>query len=465
MSRADDIALVSGPRRRFHIVGIGGAGMSALALVLHALGHQVSGSDQRASVVTERLGAIGVAVTIGHDAGLVGGVDVVTISTAVKEDNPERQAAVSLGIPVWSRARLLAAVAALKRVIAVAGTHGKTTTTTMLSLILLEAGLQPSYVIGGDVRQLGTNAAWDKGEWLVVEADESDGTFLDLEPEVALVTNIEADHLDHFGTFDNVRAAFGEFLRLAPRSRFVGGDDAEAAEVGELVGAELVGVGHRSTWRMTDLNLGPRSVAFGLVDPSGTELGRVNVPVPGIHNARNAAMAAAAALEIGVEMAAVVSALARYEGVARRFEFRGEAAGVNFVDDYAHLPTEIRSVLRAARDGDWGRVVAVFQPHRYSRTAELWAEFGASFGDADVVVITDVYPAGEDAVEGVSGLLVADEVRRLRPDVEVHYVPGRDTLASSVSPLLRAGDLCLTLGAGDLTGLPDELIEGLGTPR
>ncbi len=270
-----------------------------------------------------------------------------------------------------SRADVLSAITALRRCIAVSGTHGKTTTSSMLALILVEAGLRPSFLIGGDLNEIGTNAVWDDGEWLVVEADESDGTFLRLRPEIAVVTNIEADHLDHFGDFASLRAAFGEFLASARVARVVGGDDPVAAELGAGVGAETVGTGEDCARRIVDLTPGRTTVAFDLIGPDGDGV-HLSLPVPGEHNARNAAVAATAAMAAGATGDAAARALARFAGVARRFEFRGSARGITFVDDYAHLPTEVAAVLAAARAGGWRRVVAVFQPHRFSRTGLLW---------------------------------------------------------------------------------------------
>ena len=441
-----------------HVVGIGGAGMSAIATVLQAMGHTVTGSDLKESAVTDRLRRSGINVEIGHQAGNVGTADALTVSTAVAESNPEVVEARRRGVPVLPRAHTLAAITGLRRCIAVAGTHGKTTTASMLALILVEAGMRPSFLIGGEVNEIGTNAVWDSGEWIVVEADESDGTFLSLVPDIAIVTNVEADHLDHYGTFAAMRAAFEEFVASARSRRVVGGDDPVAAEIGRATGADVVGTTSESTFRMIDLDLARSSLSFELSAPGGNDLGRLVVPVPGLHNAKNAAVAAVAALAAGVPFDAAARALARFAGVARRFEFRGSVGGVTFVDDYAHLPSEVRAALAAARNGDWRRVVAVFHPHRYSRTAELWAEFGTAFGDADVVVVADVYGAGEAPVPGVSGRLVADAVRRSVPQMPVYYVAGRGDLGRTVGALLEPGDLCCTLGAGDLTSLPDELL-------
>ncbi len=384
------------------------------------------------------------------------------MSTAVRADNSEVLEARRRGIPVLARAETLAAIAAQRRCIAVAGTHGKTTTASMLSLILVEAGMRPSFLIGGDVNEIGTNAVWDSGEWIVVEADESDGSFLHLVPEIAVVTNVEPDHLDHYGSFEAVRAAFRSFLDSSGRS-VVGADDAEALVIGQATGAELVGLSDDADYVIASPSLGRSSVTFELRGPGGSPIAQLEVAVPGLHNAKNAAVAAVAALAAGASPEAATRALARFGGVARRFEFRGEQGGVTYVDDYAHLPTEVRAALAAARNGDWGRVVAVFQPHRYSRTADVGEQFGDAFEDADVVIVTDVYGAGEPPVPGVSGRLVADAVRRSRPDVELHYLAGRTELVGTVSGLLRSGDLCLTLGAGDLTSLPDELMAVEGT--
>lgn len=447
---------------RVHVVGVGGAGMSAIATVLHAMGHVVTGSDLKESAVTERLRRSGIAVAIGHRGDNIGSADVVTVSSAVAESNPEVLEARRRGVPVLPRSQALAAIAALRRCIAVAGTHGKTTTASMLALLLVEAGLRPSFLIGGEVNEIGTNAVWDDGAWIVIEADESDGTFLSLTPDIAIVTNVEADHLDHYGSFAAVRAAFEEFVASAREHRVVGGDDPVAAEIGRATGSVVVGTTEECTYRMVDLELARSSVSFGLMAPDGLSLGRLAVPVPGLHNAKNAAVATVAALATGVPFATAARALARFAGVARRFEFRGAIGGVTFVDDYAHLPTEVRAALAAARNGGWQRVVAVFQPHRYTRTADLWADFGPVFADADVVVVTDVYGAGEAPVPGVSGRLVADAVRQSLPDMPVHYVPGRGDLSHAVAMLLEPGDLCCTLGAGDLTSLPDELMSDPG---
>lgn len=444
--------------RTVHIVGIGGAGMSAIAAVLESMGHTVTGSDLRASAVTERLLNAGVPVAIGHAAANLGAAEVVTASPAVPDSNPEIVEARRRGIPVLPRSEVLAAIVALKRTIAVAGTHGKTTTASMLALELVSSGQAPSFLIGGDVNEIGTNAVWDRGDRLVVEADESDGTFLSLETDIAVVTNVEADHLDHYGSFDALTSAFEEFVGRARTLAVVGGDDPVAAAIGRAAGAEVVGTGAECTHRIVDVVLERSSVSFGLIGRDGTLLGHLEVPVPGVHNVANAAVSTVTALAAGASFDDASRALARFAGVARRFEFRGTRHGVTFVDDYAHLPAEVRAALGAARNGEWRRVVAVFQPHRYSRTAELGAQFGEAFADADVVVVTDVYGAGEAPVPGVTGEVVAGAVRAALPGLPVLYAAGRQELRATVEEVLEEGDLCLTLGAGDLTALPDELM-------
>ncbi|HEY5025838.1 MAG TPA: UDP-N-acetylmuramate--L-alanine ligase [Acidimicrobiales bacterium] len=441
--------------RRVHVVGAGGAGMSAIASVLAAMGHVVTGSDLKNSTALERLAASGVKVFVGHDADHVAGAEVVAVSTAIPEANPELQEARRRGLTVVSRADALAAIAACRRCIAVSGTHGKTTTTSMLALILIEAGLHPSFLIGGDVNEIGTNAVWDSGDWLVLEADESDGTFLHLVPDIAVVTNVEADHLDYYGDLDHLVDAFDRFLASGASGAVVGADDAVAARLGAGRGADLVGSTPNATHRIEDIETGD-GVSFAL-RVGGALLGRIALPVTGANIARNAAVAVVAAQRAGVPFEAAQRALARFAGVARRFESRGEAQGVRFVDDYAHLPTEVEAVIAAARDTAPGRLVVVFQPHRYSRIAALGEQFAEAFTGADVVVITDVFAAGETPLPGVTGRVVADAVHSAHPTLDVTYIAGRAELQAHVAGLLAPGDLCLTLGAGDLTSLPDEL--------
>jgi UDP-N-acetylmuramate--alanine ligase len=408
--------------------------------------------------VAERLRSQGIDVAIGHRAENVGDADAVTSSPAVQPQNVELVEANAKGINVVPRSAMLAAICATRRCLAVAGTHGKTTTASMLSLILVEAGLRPSFVIGADVNEIGTNAVWDSGDWLVVEADESFGTFRAIRPDLAVLTNVEPDHLDFYGTFEELRTAFSEFVGAATEGAVVCADDSEAAAIAEQRESITVGTSSGATYEMTNLELARSSVSFTVRGPDGP-LGTLDIGVPGLHNARNGALAAVAALQAGAPFAAAQAALARFAGVTRRFEFRGEARGVTFVDDYAHLPTEVRAALATARTGGWSRIVAVFQPHRFSRTAALAPEFGTAFSEADILIVTDVYSAGEPPVPGVSGRLVADAVRAADPRLPVVYAPAWEQLRDAVAERLQAGDLCLTLGAGDLTSLPDVLLD------
>lgn len=451
--------------RRVHVVGIGGAGMSAIAWVLACMGHQVSGSDLRANQGMDRLVARGVRVAVGHSADHGGDAELLAISTAVSERNPEVMAARQRGIPVHRRAEILAAICATRSTLAVAGTHGKTTTSSMLALILVEAAWRPSFIIGGDVNEIGTGAVWDEGQHLVVEADESDGTFLELGAAGGIVTNVEADHLDYYGSFEALQQAFQRFVTTLTGPAVVGIDKPFGAAL--AIGARTQKAGLVTFGESPDADYRTRAVRSSRAGAqfelwrSGEFVGPVALPIAGAHNAANAAAAAALALEIGVPFPAIQAALGRFAGVARRLQFRGEAAGVTFIDDYAHLPSEVAAALAAVRSGDWGRVVAVFQPHRYSRTEAVHADFRDSFVDADLIVLTDVYAAGEAPRPGVTGQLVVDAVRRAHPDAEVLYVPRRSDLVEALAGLLRPDDACATLGAGDLTSLADELIDRL----
>lgn len=444
-----------------HVVGAGGAGMGAIASVLRAMGHRVSGSDLRDGPVVARLRAEGIDVAVGHDPANIDGASLVAISSAIRDSNAEVAAAAARGIPVVRRSQILPAIASSRRTIAVAGTHGKTTTSSMLALAMVEAGLKPSFIIGGDVNEIGTGAMWDAGEWFVVEADESDRTFLSLEPEIAVVTSVEADHLDSYGGDpEALETAFEQFLASAEHP-VVCADDPGAARLGAAADAVTYGTSADADFHMTDVSLQMPSSAFDLWH-RGTKLGRIELPTPGLHNARNAAASAVAAVSAGASFSDAARALARFGGVARRFEFRGSVAGVTFVDDYAHLPGEAAAALAAARTGDWRRVVCVFQPHRYSRVAAVGADFGDSFTDADHLVLTGIYPSGEAARPGVTSKIVLDAVLDAHPWSTVTWLPRLDEVADWLTGHLRPGDLCLTLGAGDLTATPDIVIGRLG---
>ncbi len=430
--------------------------MSAIAVVLTAMGHTVSGSDQRDSPVLERVAAAGVSTKVGHDAHEVEGVDAVAISTAIRDTNPAVIAAHALDIPVYRRAEVLAGICAQRSTIAVAGTHGKTTTSSMLSLILVEAGWHPSFIIGGEVNEIGGGAVWGDGEWFVVEADESDGTFLELPRKAAIITNVAPDHLEHYGGYDELRDAFARFARETDGPVVVG----DAPDLAELTdGANnivTVGTDPAARYVIDNVERQRSAVRFSLRRGSRAVADYI-VPTPGLHNARNAAVSAVMALELGVPVEATQSALERFAGVARRFQFRGSQRGVDYVDDYAHLPDEVEVAIAAATDGGWDRIVVVFQPHRYSRTQQLAADFATSFDGADHVIITDIYASGEAPRPGVTGRLVVDAVRGARPDLGVTWLPGRADLAAHLAGTLRPGELCLLLSAGDLTSVPDEV--------
>lgn len=442
--------------RRVHVVGVGGAGMSAIAEVLAAMGHDVTGSDLKPSAGLERLEALGVAVTVGHAAANLGQAELLTRSTAVPDRNPECRAAAEAGIPVLSRADVLTAICAQRSTVAVAGTHGKTTTASMLALVLRQAGVRPSFIIGGDVNEIGTGAAWDSGDLLVVEADESDGTFVRLPRSAAVVTNVEPDHLDHHGGYRELLAAFRRFVEETGGPVIVGVDDPDGAHLVASTDAVGIGTAEGADWRITDVGEAWEGVRFTLTAPDGDRL-PLSLPVPGLHNARNAACAAAISRLLGMPSDPIVEGLGNFGGVARRFEHRGSSGGVEFVDDYAHLPTEVRATIAAASSGSWRRLVAVFQPHRYSRTEALWSDFGTAFEGADRIYVTDVYPAGEAPRPGVSGQLIVDAVERAFPGTDIHYIQRREELVVALADDLVAGDLCLTMGAGDLTSVPDEV--------
>jgi UDP-N-acetylmuramate--alanine ligase len=426
--------------RRLHFVGIGGAGMSGLALVARQLGAQVTGSDRSESSYSARLQAAGIEPVIGHAAENVpDGADVV-VSTAIPESNPELARARERGQRVLHRGDLLAEVAALKRSIAVAGAHGKTTTTGMLAHILRETGRDPAFVIGGELRAAGTNAAWGTGDWIVVEADESDRSFLKLAPDVAVITNIELDHHTTYGSESDLIAAFDEF----------------AAKAGEVIAWADAPI-EADAWRYTlpdQTTLVPGGSRFEL---DGVQ---VELRVPGEHNVLNALAALAAAEAAGVALAESAPALASFDGTGRRFEPRGTtAAGARVFDDYAHHPTEVRATLEAARTLGADRVVAVFQPHLYSRTQHLAKQFGEALAIADAAMVVDIYPARERAEDypGVTGYLIAAAAANAAHGRPVWWIPSMDDAAAVLANELTDGDVLLTLGAGNVDSLAERL--------
>ena len=439
---------------RVHVVGIGGAGMGGLASLLERLGHTVSGSDLTDSATLAVLREGGISIAIGHDARNVGPVDLVTYSPAVPADNVELVEAARRRVRVATRAEVLAALSAMRETLAVAGTHGKTTTATMLTVILDAAGRSPSWLVGAAAAGQGVNARLGTGPELVLEADESYGTIAQLAPTLCALINVEPDHLDHYGDFASLKDAFEALLERSD-TRVVNADDPVAAELGARTGATTVGAAHGADVVIGDVHLDRASSSF-VLHHAGASVA-VRVGAPGAHNVHNAALAAAVALVRDVDPDVVGASLARFAGVPRRYEFRGEVGGATIVDDYAHLAGEVAATVAAARAGGFRRVIAVFQPHRYTRTQALAAGFAGAFDGADVVVVTDVYGAGEPPRPGVTGRLVADAVAAGPHAPEVRYVKDRTELAAAVLDLAGEGDLILTMGAGDLTTLADEL--------
>ena len=455
-----------------HFVGIGGIGMSGIAEVMHRLGYKVQGSDASDSYVVEKLRKVGIPVSIGHATDNLGDAAVVVCSTAIKDSNPEIQAAAERRLPRVRRAEMLAELMRMQKTVAVAGTHGKTTTTSMIAALLDSGGVDPTVINGGIINRYGSNARLGKSDWWVIEADESDGSFLRLDGTIAVVTNIDPEHLEHYGTFDRVKDAFVEFIENVP-----------------FYGLAVLCVDHPEVQNIIGRIRDRRIVTFGfsaLADvradnvtpvPGGTKfdaliLGKdgerrtlqMLVPIPGRHNVQNALAAIAVALELGISDEAIVTGFERFEGVKRRFTKVGEVDGAAIIDDYAHHPTEIRAVLSAAREGAEGRVIAVVQPHRFTRLQALMDEFQNAFNDADVVFVTPVYPAGEEPIEGVDAAALVDGLRAHGHRM-VRTVADLDDLCRELRDLAAEGDMVICMGAGDITKWAGSLPKCLGEAR
>jgi UDP-N-acetylmuramate--alanine ligase len=447
-----------------HFIGIGGAGMSGIARILLARGVAVSGSDRRDTPTLLALRALGARVWLGHDPGHLAGADTVVVSTAIRPDNPELAAARERGLRVLPRAVALAAVMAGRRSIAVAGTHGKTSTTSMLTVAVQACGVDPSFAIGGDLNESGSNAHAGQGDVFVAEADESDRSFLLLSPFGAIVTNVEADHLDNYGDLAAVEAAFDRFLQTVHPDGFVVlcADDPGAARLRDVPRPARVrtyGTAEDADLRIRDLRVAPDATTW-TAERDGVRLGRVRIRVPGAHMARNSAAALLAGLELGLPAEGLIEGLGRFGGVHRRFELKGTEAGVRVYDDYAHHPTEVRAQLTAARAvAGNGRLVVAFQPHLYSRTREFADGFGDALGLADEVVVMEVYGAREDPVPGVTGAMVADAVPL--PPGRVLFEPSWSAAAPALAARARPGDLVVTMGAGDVSMVGPEVLEAL----
>jgi UDP-N-acetylmuramate--alanine ligase len=458
---------VLGKTRRVHFIGIGGIGMSGIAELLANLGYVVTGSDQKRSPVTDRLGQLGVRVAIGHASEHVGGADVVVVTSAVKAGNAEVIEATRRHIPVIPRAEMLAELMRLRYAIAVAGAHGKTTTTSMIALVLERAGLDPTAVMGGRLSAFGSNARLGRGQYMVAEADESDRSFLLLWPSIAVITNIDDEHMDAYGSFADLQQAFVDFANKVPfyGSVVACADDPNMAPVLPRLKRRVMtyGFSDNATIHGTDVELGSfggRCSVHRRGNAGAERLGVLELSVPGRHNLQNALAAVAVGDRLGLRFEQIAEALRDFAGAERRFERHGEPGGVIVVDDYGHHPTEIAAVLAAARATLSRRLIVAFQAHRYTRTAQLLDEFGPAFKDADEIVLTDIYAASEEPIAGITVETLADAIRRgaHRP---VHVVAAIDQVVPRLVELARPGDAVITLGAGSIGSLPPKLVEAL----
>jgi UDP-N-acetylmuramate--alanine ligase len=451
--------------------------MSAVALALVGMGHEVSGSDIRESPILDHLRQTGVTVTIGHDPAVVVNCDAVTSSPAIPADNSEVAAARSRNI-FLTRAEILASICAVRPTIGIAGTHGKTTTSALLVRVMQECGLQPSFIVGGELIDEQTSARWSDGPWTIVEADESDGTHLHLPLAATILTNVDVDHLDHFADFEAIVESFCRYLLGVQGVSVVCLDDAgcqrllEDPRLAGHPGVITYGASEQAQVRFSDVVVTKSRTRFTVHLPVDLSISasldgvderkfEVETSLRGLHNVANITGVIALAHAIGVSLTGAVAAVGSFSGVGRRFQIMGRENGVTFVDDYAHLPREIEAVLEAARSSDegWKRVVAVFQPNRFNRMAVLAPAYADCFVSADVVVITDIYASGTKKIDGVTGHLVIDAIRTAHPDIDVRWAPQRDTLAEVVAPILESGDLCISMGCGDIETLPLEILD------
>lgn len=450
-------------QQHLHFVGLGGIGMSGIAEVLLTLGYQISGSDLKRSAVTERLEKLGAKLYEGHAASNVGNAQAVVVSSAVRADNPEVQEARRRQIPVIPRGELLAELMRLKYGVAVAGSHGKTTTTSLIGAMLSHAGLDPTVVVGGRVGVFTSNARIGQSDFLVVESDESDGSFLKLAPIIAIVTNIDREHLDHYPTIEAIREAFADFVNKVPfyGVAIVCLDDENVQQILPVIRRRTVTYGWSAQADLVIREVQPDGMASRFrLERRGEDLGWFRVPSPGAHNVLNATAAVAVGLELDLTPEKINAGLASFTGVDRRFQIKGQAAGATVVDDYGHHPTEIRATLGAARQAGFRRVLVLFQPHRYSRTFHLMDDFARSFHQADAVFVTDIYAASEAPIEGVSGQALTDQLRAFgHKDAE--FVGSVDQGARAISGRAREGDLLITLGAGTVSQAGDLILNQL----
>ncbi|MGB9715286.1 MAG: UDP-N-acetylmuramate--L-alanine ligase [Thermodesulfovibrionales bacterium] len=460
-----------------HFVGIGGIGMSGIAELLHNLGYEVTGSDLKDTETTNRLRQKGIKIYIGHKSDNVDDAHVVVISSAVPEDNPEVIEAKRRSIPVIPRAEMLAEIARLKYSILVAGAHGKTTTTSLISTVLAHAGFDPTVIIGGRLKATGSNARLGQGEFLVAEADESDGSFLKLSPTIAVATNIDREHMDFFKTMEAMKGAFVSFLNKIPfyGVSIVCMENEYLREILTSLHRRYItyGFGSESEIYARNIQKGFMSINFEVVY-KGKVLGRFDLPLVGEHNVLNSLAAIGVALELQIDLTSIKEALKNFEGIQRRFEFKGEVKGVKIFDDYGHHPTEIKAILRAAKQGLFNngnneseimdkkrrRLFVLFQPHRYTRTRDLLDEFSFSFRDADALVLLDIYPAGEKPIEGINSGVLFEQIKR-NSQCEALYIRDREEAIRHIIAQIRKGDVLLTLGAGDVWRMGDEILQRL----
>jgi UDP-N-acetylmuramate--alanine ligase len=448
-----------------HFVGIGGIGMSGIAEILMDQGFKITGSDRAASDNTDRLKELGAHIFIGHAAeNLEADVDVVVYSSAVPPENPELVEAHRRKIPVIRRAEMLAEVMRLRYGIGIAGTHGKTTTTSMVSLVLMEGGIDPTVIVGGRLRGLaGSNARLGKGDFIVVEADEFDRSFLSITPTIAVLTTLETDHLDCYRDLEDIKSAFIQFASKVPFYGFVVLclDEPALQDIMPKLKKKIItyGLNGQADLQAIDIRHRQNTSTF-LVVHNGTDLGEVTLQIPGKHNVQNALAAIAVGLELGVPFEKIAAGVAKFTGVFRRWEVKAEVKGITIVDDYAHHPTEIKATLAGAKSGWRRRVVCVFQPHLYSRTRDFYDEFGRSFFNADVLVLTDVYPAREEPIQGVNGELIANAAKEFGHK-QVHYVPDKKAVPAFLLSIVQPGDIVITMGAGDIWRFGEDFIAQL----
>ncbi len=451
--------------KKLHFVGIGGIGMSGIAEILIDQGFSITGSDKAPSENTERLASLGVRVSIGHAAkNLEADVDALVYSSAVTPDNPEVAEARRRKIPVIRRAEMLAEVMRLKYGIGIAGTHGKTTTTSMVSLILIEGGVDPTVIVGGRLRGLaGSNARLGKGEFIVVEADEFDRSFLSITPTIAVLTTLETDHLDCYRDLEDIKGAFIQFANKVPFYGFVVLclDEPALQDIMPRIKKKIItyGLNGQADLQAVELRHSEHRTTFAVLR-EGIELGQVELQIPGKHNVQNALAAIAVGLSLNIPFEKVRAGIQKFTGVFRRWEVKAEVGGITIVDDYAHHPTEIRATLAGAKSGWRRRVVCVFQPHLYSRTRDFYDEFGKSFFNADVLVLTDVYPAREEPIQGVNGELIVNAAKAVGHK-QVHYVPNKADVPGFLLGVVRPGDIVITMGAGDIWRFGEEFIRQL----